>query len=49
MLIICEHIIRVDDYIIKIDYNTNIQKIGKYVIYESLKDSGSISKTKNEK
>jgi len=47
MLAICKYIIRVDNYIIKIYHNTNIQKIGKYVIYKSLKDSGSISKTKN--
>ena len=44
MLVVCRHIIRVNEYIIKIDHNTKIQKIREYVIYKSLKDYESINK-----
>jgi len=40
------HVIRVDEYIIQIDHNTNIQKVREIVIHELLEDHGSISKTK---
>ena len=40
------HIIQVDEYIIQIDYNTDIQKIRENVVYESLKGHRSIGKTK---
>jgi len=46
MLAMFGHVIWVDKYIIQIDYDTDIQKVRKKVIYESLKDYGSISKTK---
>ena len=41
-----KYIIRVNEHIIKVNYDTKIQNIGKYVVYELLKDSKSISKTK---
>ncbi len=44
MLVVCRHIIRVNEYIIKIDHNTKIQKIREYVIYKSLKGYKSINK-----
>ena len=40
------HVIQVDEYIIQIDYDTDIQKIGKNVVHESLESYGSIGKTK---
>ena len=40
------HVIWVDKYIIQIDHDINIQKIGEEVIYKSLEDYGNISKTK---
>jgi len=46
MPVIFGHVIRVDEYIIQIDHNTNIQKIGENVVHESLKDYRSIGKTK---
>jgi len=42
---VCKHIIRVNEYIIKINYNTDIQNIRENVIYKSLKGSERISKT----
>jgi len=30
------HVIQVDEYIIQIDHNTDIQKIGENVVHESL-------------
>jgi len=39
------HIIQIDEYIIQIDYDTDIQKIGENVIHESLKGCKSIGKT----
>ena len=45
MLVIFRHVIQVDEYIIQIDYNTNIQKVREHVIYELLESCGSISKT----
>jgi len=44
MLVVYRHIIRVNEYIIKIDHNTKIQKIRKYVIHKSLKGHKSINK-----
>jgi len=46
MLTMFEHVVEVNEYIIQIDHNTNIQKIGKEVIYELLEGYRSISKTK---
>lgn len=40
------HVIGVDKYIIQIYYNTNIQKIRKEVVHESLKGHRSISQIK---
>ena len=45
MPVMFRHVIRVDEYIIQIDYNIDIQKIRENVIYESLEGHGSISKT----
>ena len=42
MLVMLGHVIRVDEYIIQIYNNTDIQKVGENVIYESLKGCGSI-------
>ena len=38
------HVVGVDEYIIQIDHNTNIQKIGKEVIHKLLKGCRSINK-----
>jgi len=46
MLVMLRHIIWVDEYIIPIDHDTNIQKIGENVIHELLKGYKSIGKTK---
>jgi len=46
MLAMFGHVIRVDEYIIQIDHNTNIQKIRKEVVHELLKGYRSIDKTK---
>ena len=46
MPVMFRHVIRVDEYIIQIDYNIDIQKIRENVIYESLEGHRSISKTK---
>ena len=40
------HVIQVDEYIIKIDHNTNIQEIRENIVYKLLKDGKSIGKTK---
>jgi len=40
------HVVQVDKYIIQINYNTDIQKIGKKIIYELLEGYRSIGKTK---
>jgi len=39
------HVIRVDEYIIQIDYDTDIQEIGENVIHKLLKGYGSIGET----
>jgi len=39
------HVIQVDEYIIQIDYNTDIQKVRENVIHELLEGCKSISKT----
>ena len=46
ILVMFGHVIQVDEYIIQIDHNTDIQKVGENVIHESLEDHGSIGKTK---
>jgi len=46
MLVMLGHIIRVDEYIIQIDHDTDIQKIRENVVHESLEGRGSIGKTK---
>jgi len=40
------HVIRVDEYIIQIDHNIDIQKIGENIVHKLLKSHGSIGKTK---
>ena len=45
MPVMFRHVIRVDEYIIQIDYNTNIQKVRENVVYELLKGHESIGKT----
>jgi len=46
MLVMFGHVIQVDEYIIQIDYDTDIQKVRENVIHESLEGRGSIDKTK---
>ena len=46
MLVIFRHVIQVDEYIIQIDHDIDIQKIGENVIHKSMEDYRSISKTK---
>ena len=46
MLLIHEYVVRVNEYIIKIDHDINIQKIREYIVYELLKDYRDISKIK---
>ena len=46
MPVMFRHVIQVDKYIIQIDYNTDIQKVGENVVYKLLKDHESIGKTK---
>jgi len=46
MLVMLGHVIRVDEYIIQIDHDTDIQKIRENVIHELLEGYGSISKAK---
>ena len=45
MLAMFRYIVGVNEYIIKIDYDIDIQKIEKEVIHELLKDCRSIGKT----
>jgi len=45
MPVMLGHVIRVDEYIIQIDHDTDIQKIRENVIHESLEGHGSIGKT----
>ena len=45
MPVMLGHVIRVDEYIIQIDHDTDIQKVRENVIHESLESRGSIGKT----
>jgi len=45
MPVMLGHVIRVDEYIIQIDHNTDIQKIRENVIHELLEGHRSIGKT----
>ena len=45
MLVMFKHIIWVDEYIIQIDYDTDIQKIRENVVYKLLEGYRSIGKT----
>ena len=44
MSVIFGHVIQVDEYIIQIDYNIDIQKIGENVVHELLEGHRSIGK-----
>jgi len=44
MLVMFGHIIRVYEYIIQIDHDTDIQKVGENVIYKLLEGCRSIYK-----
>ena len=46
MSVIFGHVIQVDEYIIQIDHNTDIQKVGENIIHESLEGCRSIGKAK---
>jgi len=45
MPVMLGHVIRVDEYIIQIDHDTDIQKVGENVVHELLEGCGSIGKT----
>jgi len=45
MPVIFRHVIQVDEYIIQIDHDTDIQKVGENIVHESLESCGSIGKT----
>jgi len=45
MPVMLGHVIQIDKYIIQIDHDTDIQKIGENVIHELLKGHKSIGKT----
>jgi len=45
MLVILGYVIQVDEYIIQIDHDTDIQKVGENVIHESLEGRRSIGET----
>jgi len=46
MLVIFGYVIRVDEYVIQIDNDTDIQEIRENIVHESLKSHKSIGKTK---
>jgi len=46
MSVMFGHVIQVDQYIIQIDHNTDIQKVGENVIHELLEGRRSIGKAK---
>jgi len=45
MLVMFGHVIRVDEYIIQIDHDTDIQKVRENIVHELLEGCGSIVKT----
>ncbi len=45
MLLVCFHIVGVDEDVVKIDDNTNIEHIGEDVVHESLERSWGIGKS----
>jgi len=45
ILVMLRHVIQVDEYIIQIDHDTDIQKVGENDIHESLESYRSIGKT----
>jgi len=48
MPVMLRHVIQVDEYIIQIDHDTDIQKIGKNIVYELLKGCGGITDYSND-
>ena len=44
MSVMFGHVIRVDEYIIQIDYDTDIQKVRENIIHELLEGRGNIGK-----
>jgi len=46
MPVMLGHVIRVDEYIIQIDHNTDIQKVRENVVHELIEGHRSIGKTK---
>jgi len=46
MLVMLGHVIRVDKYIIQIDHDTDIQKVGENIVHKLLEGYESIGKTK---
>jgi len=38
------HVIQVDEYVIQIDHDTDIQKVGENIVHESLESHESIGK-----
>jgi len=46
ILVMFGHVVWVDEYVIQIDYNTNVQKVGENVIYKLLKAMGALIRLK---
>jgi len=44
MLVMLRHVIQVDEYIIQIDHDTDIQKVGGNVVHELLEGHRNIGK-----
>jgi len=44
ILVMLGHVIRVDEYIIQVNHNTDIQKIRENIVHESVENCGSIGK-----
>jgi len=40
------HVVQVDEYVIQINHNIGIQKVGKKIVHKSLESYRSIGKTK---
>ena len=46
MLVMFGHVIRVDEYIIQIDHDTDIQNIRENIIHELLENAGALVRLK---
>jgi len=46
ILVMFRHVIQVDEYVIQIDHDTDIQKVGENIVHELLESHRSIGKAK---